>query len=455
MGDDVQRKSDAIGIINLPNELISHILCLGLPHFETNWLFTQFDTAIAIRSYRLRILLVCRVWTNIAMSTPLLWTFFFWRWVDWQRDRSEALPILRSHLERSRNLRMWILLDDPTWYDEGRRGASLPDFKEVVYERRDCIHALALRYPKGLEGWPYTELSDPMPHLQILSIYTGSGTLFEDAPRNIKTKQIRDLELAACDYMDYYDLIEKCVELQCLSLRNCTFNLQPLLPVSVQRVQFFGHIEAVYDSASIYAQAVVHFEVELLRYDNGYRFGDTVLPTFSNLASVRVRLPREGHLTVIVDLLARSPMLRYVEILLDEETINVEHLYGAFMKKQGWDELRTHDSSEPHSDDTDTSSREPQAPLLRFLRIGVVCYHGCDPTMHDLSVLKSLLLLRPLLQMQFMLLNGSSAKLYDEHMEICKEFPGRVEMLKIEETGVEIPTLADITAHDSLGDLSR
>lgn len=309
--------------------------------------------------------------------------------------------------------------------------------------------------PNSLLGWPFRELSDPMPHLQILSIYTGSGTLVEDAPRNIKTKQIRDLELAACDYMAYKDLIEKCVKLQCLSLLDCSFNLQPLLPVSVQRVRLYGPIDDVYESASIYAQAVVHFEVEFLRHDNGIRFGDTVLPTFSNLASIRVRLPREGHLTVIVDLLVRSPLLRYVEILLDEETINVEHLYGAFMKKQGWDELRTLDSSESHSDDTDMSSRELQAPLLWFLRICVVCYHGCDPTMHDLSVLKSLLLLRPLLQMQFMLLNSSSAKLYDEHMEISKKFPGRVEMLKIEETGVEIPTLADITAHDSLGDLSR
>lgn len=365
--------------------------------------------------------------------------------------------MLRSQLERSRNLRMWILLDDPSWYDEWGSDSLLADFKEVAYERRDHIHALALRYSKGLSGWPFGELSDPVPNLQYLSIYTGPTTLMVDAPRNMKTKVIRDLELDSCHYAGYQDLIQECVKLQRLSLRECTFFPQPFLPVAVQRVELYGTIDDLYESASIYAQAVVHFEVELLDHDDGTRFTDTALPQFSNLASVRIRLPTEEHITMIVDLLACSPMLQYVEILLDEETMNVGHLYWEFMKRQGWNEPGTLSSSESHSDDTDMSNREPQAPLLRFLRVCVTVTgdNQFGPVVHDVSVLKSLLVLRPLLRTQYVSVQESSMELYNDHAELSKEFPGRIEMIDFEENTIKLPPLADIAAHDSLRDPSR
>lgn len=156
----------------------------------------------------------------------------------------------------------------------------------------------------------------------------------------------------------------------------------------------------------------------------------------------------------MADFLDSSPMLGYIEIILDNE-VDVGYVYWEFMKRQGWNEPMTLDSPEPDSDNPGVSIREPQAPLLRFLRVCVLGDNKSDPVTQDISVLQSLLLLHPLLQIQYVTFEGGSMKLDDPHMEISKEFPGRVEILKIQENGAALPKLVNIAETNLLGYPSR
>lgn len=103
----------------LPDELIAHTFLLGLPPLTDDLRSSHEKAARQTRHYLGSIILVCKLWTSISMSTPRLWTVIYCGPNDpkssFLLDGEAHWPHLRSFLARSKDLPLHVSLDGVTW----------------------------------------------------------------------------------------------------------------------------------------------------------------------------------------------------------------------------------------------------------------------------------------------------------------------------------------------------
>lgn len=463
----------------LPSELISHILYLGVPIFETDWFSANNCTVFAIRSYLLRILLVCRLWKDTALSTPSLWIFCYWGSLDWQRDGLDIHQSLRSHLERSKSLPIWVVLDCLDEFDEESRQVAIDaiaTLRGILPMHRHRIHALVSKWPSPLTlplGGPLDALRilwitrgstssaeiDPVAGLQTLAIrdhqYLGSG---RDYLRGLQTKTIQNIHLVGGYYATYHDLIKNCPGLESLSFRSCVFEHAPEDPIRIQRVQFIGTVMTFLPFAKIYFTSVEHLDITLEK-DSMSRY-DYSFPTLYALVSLRFKFFGKTSLSlgVLSDMLAHSPALRYLEVNAHEIATPQADLYTELTSQLGGDEDSPPESPPSSSSNAEEHEVKLRAPSLQFLRVGAI--QDGERSLGAGGSLRSLLLVRPLLRIQFVFIRNCSIYTLNEHLEVHKEFPDQIEVR--EDTriydGFSLPKLVDIATNNvshGLGNSTR
>lgn len=129
-------RRDICPIHRIPNEILLHILWLGLPPFgeELPMRWDEFHRgSFLVRPYLVRIQLVCKLWRTLCISTPRFWTMVTWTDNDWVRcgeynaePATKSLNAFRLFLSRSKTLPIHVYLDSPyfwlTLYEEDNEG---------------------------------------------------------------------------------------------------------------------------------------------------------------------------------------------------------------------------------------------------------------------------------------------------------------------------------------------
>ncbi|KAF8320352.1 hypothetical protein DL93DRAFT_2152867 [Clavulina sp. PMI_390] len=385
-------------ITHLPPELLSHILHLGLPNFESEWRFTLAKTIIPTRKYLLKVLLVCRLWNEVAISTPILWRFCYWGALDWHRSDEGCIAPFYAYLNRSKECPIWVFLDgvDPTEEAGSERAWAQrsSDLGQALVGHCPRIYALAVTRPAARTWEDQAPLSSlrhfwispeefeaaylpTIPHVENISIHDDAESQGSLPASGYITASstVKRLELFSSDYAIWNQFIRHCPSLEHLTLVKCIIhNIDPV-PPTVHSILFRGDRAEFNHSAALFAHCVRSLHLILQ--------GPTIttptdaeivgpLPILPFLTSLHLQFFAQDWLA-FEELLENAPALQVIKVSAGPRALNATN----FLTLPLW--LRQRGPGEEPTNNTDSTlngdgPRLVCAPLLQHITVLGFCY---------------------------------------------------------------------------------
>lgn len=265
--EHLDSNSNYFAINNLPIEIISHILWLGVPahgidvpfHYKYDIQKHVSDIRRA-RGYLSIIQLVCQFWRTITVSNPHMWTMACWESSGWRayggwdvEIATESLTPFHNFLSRSKELDIDLTIEEPLEFSSKLEisqilhcDSVLASLLHSIYGNFGRVRSLHLHNPSRViwplaVSWPHLirlklSLKDPkywiatsppvcdLPALRELDITNIYGRNSEIAVasllRNLGPPTLRTLCIST-DLTNIAPIIRKFSHLEQLTLNKC------------------------------------------------------------------------------------------------------------------------------------------------------------------------------------------------------------------------------------------
>lgn len=294
------RLTDQAGFVyihRLPNEVLSHIMCLGMPPsivLGDSSRVPSPQPALQLRAYLSNIIYVCRLWHLLAISTPGLWTMLYY---DPTQDQGWFMNSFLTFLARSKNLPIFVHLENN---DFRRRGFQTTTRMSIIseairqhsqrIESLVLVNAYQLLWPKharldalkalditiGPDELPFPEDMHLVSSIAIRAKYSHNSSIDSLFRSWLSPSALKAVTLSHCTWVDYQDILQQCSDLEQLALCACIFPTrvrEELVSLRAHRVRFEGDRYEFGVSSMIYAANVVHLEVAV-QYNLGEKRDD-------------------------------------------------------------------------------------------------------------------------------------------------------------------------------------
>lgn len=426
----------------LPDELLTHIMCLALPCFESDDHISWSATASNVHSYLGTLLFVCKLWNALALSTPCLWTLAYWggRNGEHTRTEEETAAWFTTFLYRSKCLPIHVMIDYPppdTYYNRVRddiHAKEWPGSKRVVKDallmHSHRIQSFYWSYP-DLDLWPHEAtwnllrslclvqslelggIQVRMDSLDYLRIVSCPGFILPCIPSPVYTASLRKFSLVSSQYQAFQGILSQ-HPLDELILSYCGYHGVSPLPSCASKVQFEGF--DFRNACNIFAANTVHLSAVVRDIFHDF-------PTFGNLVTLDI-----SFFFTVEDNIPVSPTL----LIAHTPALRAFSYRGWVM----WQQMRDLFFQLGGGMDWEVSRLAKVAPALELLRfVDIFAIDEVDDLEHapwtgpeDLRVL---LERRPHLKVELASVNFPNATPWRVYAPVAQEMPER---LKARET---------------------
>lgn len=423
----------------LPDELLSHIMCLALPYFESDDHISWSTTASNVHTYLGSLLFVCKLWNALALSTPRLWTLAYWGGHDGSHTEEETATWFITFLSRSRGLPTHVMIDHPEsyayisrmWYGIEAKNSPNPRraVKDALLLHSGRIQSLFWSYPE-VELWPHgatwsilrslcavrflelDSVQDRMDSLAYLQIKECPVFIQSCIPSPVYTSSLKKFQLQASHYGAFQELLLQC-GLEEMILFDCDFYDVSTSPSCAPRIQFEGsHFR---EACDIFAANTIHLSAVV-------RDALIDFPIFGNLVTLDV-----SFLFIVQDELPVSPLV----LISDAPALRAFSYRGSVT----WQHMRDLFAKLGGEVDGEAASSARVAPSLAFLRLLDIYTTDEDDGLEGATAtgpeqLRVLLERRPHLKVEFASVNLPDFMSRRVYLPVAKEMPERLVVRK-------------------------